>query len=221
MIDLISYNRNPNIGVVGRANDSFLLLPSDCPKRFASKAADVLQVDVLKTNLCGTSLVGSMMAMNNNGVILPRNVYGSERQRIEKLGMNVAVLEDKYTALGNLVLLNDHGAIVSEGFSSKAMRTMKDILDCEVEKGELAGYRTIGSIGVATNKGALIHPLVTEEKLKWVEEILHVEVDVGTVNRGIGFVRTGMIANSNGVLVGKNTTGPELARIEDSLGLLR
>ncbi|MEE9594981.1 MAG: translation initiation factor IF-6 [Candidatus Hydrothermarchaeales archaeon] len=221
MIVLISYNRNPNVGVVGRANDSLLLLPSNCPKRFSAKAADALQAEVLRTRICGTSLIGSMVAMNNNGILLPKNIYGSERRKIKELELNVAVIEDKYTALGNLVLLNDYGAIVSSAFSNKAVKVMENNLDCEVEKGELAGFRTVGSLGIATNKGALIHPLVEEEKLKWVEEILHVDVDVGTVNRGIGFVRTGMIANSNGVVVGKETTGPELARIEDSLGLLR
>jgi translation initiation factor 6 len=221
MIKLVSYNRNPNIGVVGRANDSIVLLPQDCPDNFFALASDVLEVEAFKTGICGTSLLGSMVAMNNNGILLPKNVYEEERKEMEKLDMNVVVIEDKYTALGNLILLNDYGAIVSQVFSDEAVSTMRDALGCEVERGDLGGFRTIGSIGIATNRGVIIHPMVEEEKLKWVEEILHVDVDVGTVNRGIGFVRTGMIANSNGVLVGLDTTGPEIARIEDSLGLIR
>ncbi|MFQ5815760.1 MAG: translation initiation factor IF-6 [Candidatus Hydrothermarchaeaceae archaeon] len=221
MIKLVSYNRDPNIGVVGRANDSIVLLPSDCPERFSALAADALETEVFRTSICGTSLIGSMVAMNNTSILLPKYVYGEEMRRMKDIEMNVVVVEDKYTALGNLVLLNDYGAIASSVFSDETVRAMEHALGCEVERGELAGFRTIGSIGLATNKGALIHPMVEEEKLKWVEEILRVDVDVGTVNRGTGLVRTGMIANSNGVLVGVDTTGPEMARIEDSLGLLR
>lgn len=221
MITLTAYYKNPYIGVIGRANDSIVLLPADCPPRFSALAVENLGAEIIKTRICGTSLIGSMVAMNNNGILLPKNVYREEKALIKTFGVNIAVVEDKHTALGNLILLNDYGAIASMLFSNSALKAMEDTLGCEVERGELAGFKTVGSIGLATNKGAIVHPLVEEEKLKWMEEILRVEVDVGTVNRGIGFVRTGMIANSKGVLVGENTTGPELARIEDSLGLLR
>ncbi len=221
MITLTAYYKNPYIGVIGRANDSIVLLPPDCPPRFSALAVEILGAEIIKTHICGTSLIGSMMAMNNNGILLPKNVYGEEKALMKTFEGNIAVVEDKHTALGNLILLNDYGAIASRLFSNSALKAMEDALGCEVESGELASFKTVGSIGLATNKGAIVHPLVEEEKLKWMEEILRVEVDVGTVNRGIGFVRTGMIANSKGVLVGENTTGPELARIEDSLGLLR
>lgn len=221
MISLTSYNKNPNIGVIGRANDSLVLLPPDCPDKFAELAARILEAEVLKTSISGTSLIGSMVAMNNNGLLLPKNAYRAEKAALKSYGVNVVSVEDKYTALGNLVLLNDYGAIVSRILSNNTVKALEDALGCEVEKGELSGFKTIGSIGLATNKGALVHPLVTEEKLKWMEEILKVDVDVGTVNRGVGYVRTGVIANSKGVLVGEDTTGPEVARIEDSLGLLR
>ena len=37
---------------------------------------------------------------------------------------------------------------------------------------------------------------------------------------GSEFVRSGLIANSSGAIIGNRTTGPELARIEEALGFL-
>jgi translation initiation factor 6 len=137
-----------------------------------------------------------------------------------ELDINVGIVNDKVNALGNLILANDNGGIVSPSLSKKGIKDIEDILDIDVEKRKISGFKTVGSVGVATNKGALIHPLVKEKELEWIESVLKVEADIGTVNRGTGFVRTGIVANSKGVLVGEETTGPEIMRIEDSLGLL-
>jgi translation initiation factor 6 len=220
VIRLISYNKNPNIGVVARVNDSIALLPSSCSEDFSSAVSRELKVEVIKTNICGTSLIGSMTVMNNAGVLLPKFVYNEEIEVIKKSNLNVGILRDRLTALGNLILFNDRGAIVYRNFTRGSIKAMEDVLDLEVEKGNIAGFRTIGSIGVATNKGAIVHPLAREDEIERIESVLKTDVDVGTVNRGTGFVRTGILANTKNVLLGDRTTGPEITRIEDALGLL-
>lgn len=202
---------------MARANDSIALIPAEASKTFSSTIEETLEVEVHRTNISGTILVGTMVVMNNNGILLPRHVYENEVKVIKSLGLNYAILEDKLTALGNLVLLNDHAAVVSEGFSEKSIKIMEDVLGCEVEKSPVKEFRNIGSVGIATNQGALLHPAVREEELREIEEILKVHVDIGTVNRGIGFVRTGIIANNKNVVVGDLTTGVEIVRIEDTL----
>lgn len=220
MIRLISYNKNPNIGVVARVNDSIALLPSLCSEDFSSAVSRELKVEVIKTNICGTSLIGSMTVMNNAGVLLPKFVYNEEIEVIKKSNLNVGILRDRLTALGNLILFNDRGAIVYRNFTRGSIKAMEDVLDLEVEKGNIAGFRTIGSTGVATNKGAIVHPLARADDIERIESVLKTDVDVGTVNRGTGFVRTGILANTKNVLLGDRTTGPEITRIEDALGLL-
>lgn len=220
VINLIAYNKNPNIGVIGKSNDKFALVPVICPLGFASAVSETLGVEVHRINICGTFLIGAMVAMNNKGAVLSKHAYKEEINEMKKLDINAGVVKEKFTALGNLVLLNDNGAIASKLFGKKTIAMMKDVLDCEVEAADIGGFRAVGSAGVATNKGALVHPMVSEEELKWIEDILKVSVDIGTVNRGVGFVRTGIIANKNGALVGNETTGPEIARIEDSLDLI-
>jgi translation initiation factor 6 len=217
---LISYNKNPNIGVIARANDEIALLPHACPENFSKPVSEELEVKVIKSNVCGTSLLGSMTVMNSTGILLPKFVYTNEVEAIKKSNLNVGVLRDKFTALGNLILFNDNGAIVCSKFKKNSIKIMEDVLDMEVEKGNIAGFATVGSMGVATNKGALVHPLAGEDEIERIKDILKTDVDVGTVNRGTGFVRTGILVNTKNVLLGDRTTGPEITRIEDALGLL-
>ena len=217
MVRLLSYNKNPNIGVLARANDNMAFIPTEAPDMFSSTIEKALEVEVYRTNISGTILVGTMLAMNNNGVVLPKHVYGNEVEIIKKSKINYAILEDKLTALGNLILANSYGAIVAREFSRKSIKIIEDVFGCEVEKSPVRGFRNIGSVGIATDKGALLHPSIREEELKKIEEVLKVTVDIGTVNRGVGYVRTGIIVNTKDVVVGDLTTGVEVVRIEDTL----
>jgi len=217
---LISYNKNPNVGVVARVNDNTALVPSHCPRDFSNVLEKDLEVEVIKTNICGTSLIGAMTVMNNSGILLPKFVYKKEAEAIKKSDLNVGILEDKFTALGNLILANDKGAVVNKKFTKGSIRAIEDVMDLEAVKGEIAGFGTVGSLGITTNKGALVHPLAREDEIELIESALKTDVDIGTVNRGAGFVRTGILANTKNVLLGDLTTGPEITRIEEALGLL-
>ena len=220
MTGLLSFNKNPNIGVVARVNDDTALVPALSPNDFSSAIQEGLEVEVIKTNVFGTFLIGSLTVMNNKGILLPKFVYKKEADTIKKAGLNVGILKDKFTALGNLILFNDKGAIVYKKFTKGAISMIEDTFDIEAAKGDIAVFGTVGSLGIATNKGALVHPLAREDEIEHIESVLRVEVDVGTVNRGAGFVRTGILANNKNVLLGNRTTGPEITRIEDALGLL-
>ncbi len=215
-----AYSRNPNVGVFCQANDGIAVVPRACPGVFEEEIKGTLGVETVRTNISGTSLVGVFVAMNNKGVLLPKNVYGEEVRALEDRGFNVGVCQDKYTALGNLILVNSHGAAVSRGFGKRSLKLMEDVFDCEVEVVDLRDYKTLGSIGLVTDQGGVIHPMITDEEVEELESLLGVGIDAGTVNRGIGFLRTGAIANSKGVVVGEDTTGPEITRIQDALGLL-
>lgn len=220
MIRLSSIRRNPSIGVFAQTNEKMAFVTASAPEGFVRDVADALDVEVHRTDVAQISLVGAMMALNDNGIVLPRNTRERELAFFKGLDIKVGVIDDKPTALGNLVLANDSGAVVSTHFSKEAKEEIGDVLDVEVAAGDFQGFRTVGSIGVATPKGALMHASLEEEDLEFIENLLKVEVDIGTVNRGIGYIRTGLVANSKGAVIGRQTTSPEIARIEEALDLL-
>jgi translation initiation factor 6 len=68
--------------------------------------------------------------------------------------------------------------------------------------------------------GVVLHPDVSEPEVKIVEKILGVSAMVGTVSFGSPLVGSGIVCSNNGAFAGGDTTGPELNRIEDALGLI-
>jgi translation initiation factor 6 len=125
-------------------------------------------------------------------------------------------LDTKFTALGNLVLCNDKGCVISPALSD-LKEDIGSFLGVDVEEGIIGDFKNVGSVAVATNKGCLVHPDASEEKMEWLSEILKVPVDHSTANKGVGYIGGCMVANSKGVVVGDFSTGPELGRIDDIL----
>ena len=97
---------------------------------------------------------------------------------------------------------------------------IQDCLDVEIKYSKIANISVVGACGIATNKGCLLHKDVKEKETEAVQEVLKVEVDIGTANFGSPFVGACGFANSNGAIVGESTTGPEVARLMETLALL-
>ena len=84
----------------------------------------------------------------------------------------------------------------------------------------IAGQDVVGSLGVTNDQGVLLHPDVTPDEVVAIERVLGVAPMVGTVGFGSPYVGAGICATDHGALAGSETTGPEMNRIEDALGLI-
>ncbi|AFZ72742.1 translation initiation factor IF-6 [Natronobacterium gregoryi] len=209
------------VGVFARATDSCVLVRRDVDEDIVADLTDELEVPAVETTVGGSSTVGALATGNENGLLVSSRVLEYERERLEEaVDLPVAELPGSINAAGNVVLANDYGAYVHPDLSRKAIQIVKDTLDVPVERGDLAGVRTVGTAAVATNAGVLCHPKATDEELDVLEDVLDVRADVGTVNYGAPLVGSGLVANEAGYVVGEDTTGPELGRIEDALGYL-
>lgn len=210
-IHLYNIYRSPNIGIFAKANENHLFLPMGYSPRKAKKLASLLGVKFVYTSIGGARVLGPLMAMNSNGILVSRFIEDEEINRIQKAtGLRVERFDSKYTSVGNLMVVNDKGALIADILSKKEARQVETILEVQVETGRIAGYFQVGSTAFATNRGALIHPRASEEELRRVSDVLKVDVDMGSVNGGVPFVSSGLIGNSKGVITGTLTTGPEL-----------
>lgn len=206
-----SFYRSPNIGIFVKCNDTSIMLPLG----FASTKSDTL-VKYLEISeptyisIAGTRLLGPMMVMNNHGILVS-SIASDEEINIIRKGSKLKVerLESKYTAIGNLIAANDHGAIISP-LCSDVVEQVHNVLDVPVSPISVCGFVQTGSMVVTTNKGAVIHPSASEEEIKSISEILNVNVEPVTINGGIPYPASGIIANSKSIIVGNLTTGPEL-----------
>ncbi len=167
-------------------------------------------------------MIGALACANSNGMLLPNFTREEELETIrERFRGHVSVMETKKNAYGNMVLANDNGAIVDPRLKETDVQIISETLCVEAVAGEIAGLPYVGSLAVATNKGVLAHPLLKDSERKLLEEVLQVPVDVGTVNLGVPYVGTGMIANSRAAIVGTFTTGPEMFIIGNALDVLQ
>lgn len=210
-IHLCNIYRSPNIGIFAKANDSYLFLPMGYSQQKARKLASLLNVEYINISVGGSRVIGPLMVLNSNGILVSRFMEEDELQKLKKIvSIPVEHFDSKYTSVGNLVVANDKGALVADILSSKEVVQIRDVLNVPVEKARVAGYFQVGAAVFATNKGALVHPNSSEEEVRIVSEVLGVDTDVGSVNGGVPFVSSGIVGNSNGILVGALTTGPEL-----------
>jgi len=209
------------VGVFGRATDDCFLVRPDLEDDLLAVFEDELDVPAVPTTVSGSNTVGALVAGNENGLLVSGRVRDRERERIrDAVDRRVTVLPGRINAAGNVVLANDEGAYVHPDLSREAVQAVQDGLDVSVERGELAGVRTVGTAAVATNDGVLCHPKSTDEELDRLEALLGVPADIGTINYGAPLVGSGLVANEYGYAVGQDTTGPELGRIEDALGYI-
>jgi translation initiation factor 6 len=215
---LVEVYRSPNIGIFLRANDSFLLAPKGVAPSKAEKFASDLQVSPCYISVGGTRLLGPLMAMNNKGILVSRMVEDYEiREIASQTGMNVARFASRYTAVGNLVAANDSGAIVSHILEPSAVSQVTEVLGVEARRMEIGDYKQVGATLVPTNGGAAVYPKLTEEEVQEISGIFKVEAYPTSINGGVPFVTSGLVANSRHALVGNLTTGPELVFLTRAL----
>jgi len=213
---------SPSIGVYSLATDGMLIVPKSVPTRKAERLSQWLKVRLIHTTIGGSVLAGRLACANSNGILLPSFVREEELDGIRhSFNGNITIMETKRTAYGNLVLANDHGAIVDPRLKDPELHSISETLCVETVPGEIAGLPYVGSLSIATNKGILAHPLLKDSEKKTLQDVLKVPVDVGTINCGIPYVGTGLIANSHAAIAGLLTTGPEMFIIGNALDVVK
>jgi translation initiation factor 6 len=211
-----------SIGVYSLTTDKLLIVPPQVAKSETSKLGEWLKVKLVETPIGGSVLVGVLACANSNGIVLPHFMRDDELKAIKSASdWNVAVMNTKKTAYGNMVLANDYGAVVDPTLKQECVNKISDTLGVEAVPGKIAGLPYVGSLALATNNGVLAHPLLKEEERQSLKDVLNVRVDVGSVNCGIPYVSTGLIGNKESVVAGVSTTGPELFIIGQALDVAK
>jgi translation initiation factor 6 len=219
-LHLIDIYRSPNIGVFLKTNDRFLLVPKGLAQTKLDKLSAGLGVRAVPCSIGESRLLGPLVSMNGKGIVVSRLAEQSEIAELASAtGLNVARLESKFTAVGNLVAANDKRALVSPILETKAVEQVQDILGIEAQRTPIGEYIQVGALVVATNNGAAVYPGLDEREVEKLGSFMGVEAYPTSVNSGVPFVASGIVANSKNAVVGTQTTGPELVFITRALAV--
>ncbi len=210
---------SPYLGVFVRADERCAVVAPALAGGLERELARVLRVEVVRTTITDSEVVGALVATNSRGVVVGDGLDAAERHALERIGP-VTALRSRFNAIGNNVLVNDLGALVHPEFTNEAVDAIGRGLGVPVERGTLAGLATVGMAGVATNLGAVVHPKATDRELARAEQALGVPVQRSTANFGVPVVGACVIANSRGIIVGRPTTPVEIVHLQDGLRVL-
>lgn len=211
-IEKYNYTGNESIGFHATVSDTQAIYPPDFKRKSFFDVKNSVEVYINRTKL-----VGLFTAGNSNCILIPEETTDREKEKLEEAGINFQTLDSPDNALGNLILCNDNGAYISEKLSHKK-EEIEDALEVPVETGKIAGIQNPGVCGLVNNKGAVIHREASEDEAERVKEALGLEdIDIGTVNLGSPYMGSGGLAIEGKILVGENTSGPEIGRIDRTM----
>ncbi len=217
-LHLLDVYRSPNIGIFLKANDRLLLAPKGLAPSKCEKLAEALGVPVCYASIAGSRLLGPLAAMNNNGILVSHLTEDEEiREIAASTGLVVGRFNSKYTAVGNLIAANDKFALASALLDANTLLQVKDVLGTEVERMTIHEYSQVGALVVTTNSGAATYPRLDDSEVSHIGSILGVEAYPTSVNGGVPYVSSGLVANSKNAVAGNQTTGPELVFITRAL----
>jgi translation initiation factor 6 len=221
MIARYDFEGDSNVGAFGVATDRYVFVSPNMSEDSLDTIERVFNLPLVQSTVATLDAVGLVSVANSNGLLIPYTANDDELTALKAYpDIRVDWIDDRMTALGNIILANDKGAICHPDFDETARKKISDVLDVEVVPGTVARLPTVGSNTAVTNRGAVVHPMATTEEIDQISQLLKVHVEVGTVNRGSPYTSLGVMANQDCMIAGSETTGVELAHISQVLGFV-
>jgi len=218
MASRIDYENSSEVGVFVKLTNAYCLV-ADGNKTFMSALESALgdHIPVVATSIAQTRPLGSMTVGNTKGLLVPNTTTDQELLHLRNSlpdSVQVRRIEERLSALGNVVVANDHVALVHPDLDKESEELIADTLGVEVFRQTISGQALVGSYCSLTNQGALVHPTTSVEDQNELAGLLQVPLMAGTVNRGSSVVGAGMVVNDWKAFVGMSTTATELMLIE-------
>jgi translation initiation factor 6 len=209
------------VGAFAAATEKNVFLSIGTPPRIVERFREALEVEPVILSVSDTALIGIFMRANSHGIVLANAIGDYELSELKKqnLDYNICVLQSNLNAVGNNILANDKIAIINPDYDKMAEKTIADALSVEVVKGSVGDFKTTGATNILTNHGMVINNRATDQEKEDIDKVTGFNSVRSTAGKGSLSAGLGVIANSKGIVAGEETTGYELTRIIEALGL--
>lgn len=177
---------------------------------------------MIHTAIADCRIVGRVTVGNKNGLLVPNTTSDQELLHIRNSlpdAVTVQRVEERLSALGNVIACNDHVALVHPDLDKETEEIIVDVLGVEVFRQTIAGNVLVGSYCALSNQGAIVHPKTSIEDQEELASLLQVPLVAGTINRGSEVVGAGIAVNDWCAFVGFVTTSHEIAIVEKIFNL--
>lgn len=207
-----------NVGMYIYATDDYVLAGREVNNEQFEALKEVFNVPVHRFSVSGTGLLGVFLAGNSSCLLVPSIINKEEVAFLKELNINFEILKSDITCLGNTIVATEISAIVSDEFEDEAIKQIEKSLKVNVKPGQILGLSTVGSLISHNNIHGLVPENISPEDQKLISFLKFEDVEAVTVNRGGFRIRSGVVANKNGFVIGELSTGSEIVNIESALG---
>jgi translation initiation factor 6 len=215
-----SFHGNPNVGLYGYCTKKYLLVGPEVPRALHADLEKAFKLEVKEITIAGSSLLGCFLAGNDHTLLIPSIAYPEEIEKIKKLGIPHTVLTTKLTCFGNNTLINNSYGLISPEYPSHEVKAIKDAIGVPVAQRKIANVDTVGAVAVMNKKGCLVHYEAPQHDLDFIREKFQVDADHGSVNLGNPYVKSGIIVNDHGFIMGGLSGGPEVIHADRVFGFI-
>lgn len=213
----LQYMNSNEIGVFAKLTNSYCLVADKKCKNYNILDSELISIPIIETTICGMNIIGRMTAGNKYGLIVPSTIDEKEYTNLrENLPEEIVIkkVDEKLSALGNVICCNDYVAIVHPEISTQMIEEIRDTLNVEVFRNTINNNVLVGSYCVISNLGGIVHPEINVSELEELCSLLQVPVAPGTINKGCDLVGSGCLINDAIGFVGNETTSFEITLID-------
>jgi len=213
------FESSNEIGVFSKLTNSYALVgiggTANFYSVFESELAD--SVPVVHTSIAGCRIIGRLTVGNRHGLLVPNSTTDQELQHLRNSlpdSVKLQRIEEKLSALGNVVACNDYVALVHPDLDHETEEILQDTLNVEVFRQSIANNVLVGTYCCFSNQGGLVHPKTSTSEQDELSSLLQVPIVAGTVNRGSEVIGGGLVVNDWSLFCGSDTTATELSVLE-------
>ncbi|KAL8901843.1 MAG: hypothetical protein Q9192_000349 [Flavoplaca navasiana] len=213
------FENSNEVGVFATLTNAYAIVAIGASENFYSVFEAELQdvVPICRATIAGTRIVGRLTAGNRKGLLVPTSTTDQELQHLRNSipdEVKVQRIEERLSALGNVIACNDHVALVHPDIERETEEIIADTLGVEVFRQTIADNVLVGSYMALSNQGGIVHPKTSIQDQDELSSLLQVPLVAGSVNRGSSVVGAGMVVNDWMAVTGLDTTATELQVME-------
>ncbi|KAJ5872242.1 Translation initiation factor IF6 [Penicillium soppii] len=213
------FENSNEVGVFSCLTNAYAIVAVGGSENFYSVFESELQdvIPICHATIAGTRIVGRLVVGNRKGLLVPTTTTDQELQHLRNTlpdTVKIQRIEERLSALGNVICCNDHVAIVHPDLERETEEIIADVLGVEVFRQTVADNVLTGSYMALSNSGGIVHPKTSIRDQDELSSLLQVPLVAGSVNRGSPVVGAGMVVNDWLAITGLDTTATELSVVE-------
>ncbi|PAV64968.1 hypothetical protein WR25_10276 [Diploscapter pachys] len=196
----MDYEGSNDVGVFCTLTNKYCLVGIGNTQNFYSQVEAELAdtIPVVHTSIAATRIVGRITVGNRHGLLVPSATTDQELQHLRNSlpdEVRVRRVDERLSALGNVIVCNDHVALVHAEISQETEECISDVLKAEVFRVSLGQNSLVGSYCALSSNGALVAARTPPETQRELAALLQVPVVAGTINRGSELIGAGLCVN--------------------------